>query len=68
MVKDLRSVYSGNYPIPPHRMTKVRADFHFLRPFTKPRRAFNSRVALIDQYGNEHWVYVKFKHIDAMLE
>lgn len=68
MVKDLRSVYSGDYAIPPHRMTKVRADFYFARPFAKPKKAFNSRIGLIDQYGNEHWVYVRFKHVDAMLE
>jgi hypothetical protein len=68
MVKDLSSVYSGNYPVIPHRMTKVRADFQFVRPFVKAKRAFNSRIALIDQYGNEHWVFVRFKHIEAMFE
>lgn len=69
MVKDVNSPYSGNYPIPPHTMTRVRAHFFpVFKPFKKPPKLFSARVAIIDQYGNEHWVYARFKHHDAINE
>ena len=69
MVKDLQSHYSGNYAIPPHQMTQVRISFFPLpRPFAKKGNAFSARIAIIDQYANEHWLDVRFKSIENILE
>jgi hypothetical protein len=56
MVKDLRSPYSGNYPIPPGQMSMARVMFDV--PVRKKREPghFKADVALIDQLGNRHWV------------
>ena len=70
-VKDLKSVYSGTYYIPPNQMTWLRVSFHFIPRDGMPKGsgAFNASVAVIDQFGNHHWVEnLSFKHPGAMLE
>ncbi|MFM0729333.1 hypothetical protein PQQ52_02400 [Paraburkholderia sediminicola] len=66
-VKDLRSQYSGNYPIPPNEMTRVRVSFHFLPKHREPNKRFKVDIAIIDQFDNRHWLKgLIFKHVDAM--
>ncbi|GAH97605.1 unnamed protein product, partial [marine sediment metagenome] len=66
-VKDLYSQYSGNYPIPPNEMTWIRVAFHFVPRHRAPKPWFKADVAIIDQFGNLHWIRgVTFKHVNAM--
>lgn len=70
-VKDLKSVYSGTYHIPPNQMTWLRVSFYFIPRDGMPTSlgVFNASVAVIDQFGNHHWVEnLSFKHPGAMLE
>ena len=68
-VKDLQSVYSGTYPIPPNEMTWLRVSFHFRPKGKMPKGVFKASVAAIDQFGNHHWVSdLRFKHVNAMYE
>jgi len=55
MVRNEKTGYSGNHPIPPNTMSHVRA--HFLVPVKVKREAghFKADIALIDQFGNHHW-------------
>ncbi|MCA8290016.1 hypothetical protein [Burkholderia vietnamiensis] len=67
MVKDLRSQYSGNYPIPPNHMTHVRVSFHFVLGHREPGKRFKADVAIIDQFDNRHWLKgLTFKSVNAM--
>lgn len=70
-VKDLKSVYSGTYHIPPNQMTWLRVSFHFIPKDGVPKDVgiLKASVAVIDQFGNHHWVEnLSFKHPSAMLE
>jgi hypothetical protein len=70
-VKDLQSVYSGTYHIPPNQMTWLRVSFHFIPRDGMPRgvAVLKASVAVIDQFGNHHWTKrLSFKHPSAMLE
>ena len=70
-VKDLKSVYSGTYSIPPNEMTWLRVSFHFIPKDGVPKHLaiLKAKVAVIDQFGNHHWVEnLTFKHPNAMLE
>ncbi|WP_434717186.1 hypothetical protein P5X00_40025 (plasmid) [Paraburkholderia sp. A2RO-4L] len=68
-VKDLRSAYSGNYPIPPNEMTRVRVGFHYLLKHRTPGKRFRADLAIIDQFGNHHWIRgLVFRHTDAMFD
>lgn len=67
MVRDLRSQYSGNYPIPPNQMTHVRVSFHFVLGHREPGKRFRADVAIIDQFDNRHWLKgLTFKNVNAM--
>lgn len=67
-MKDLRSQYSGNYPIPPNEMTRVRVSFHFIPKNREPNKRFKVDIAIIDQFDNRHWLKgLIFKHVDAMI-
>ena len=66
-VKDLRSQYSGNYPVPPNEMTWLRISFHFAPKSNFPTTNFIADVAVIDQFNNHHWLTnLCFKHPNAM--
>jgi len=66
-VKDLKSVYFGNYPIPPNGMTSLRVSFHFPHKARRPENALVADLAVIDQFNNYHWIKgLRFKHPDAM--
>jgi hypothetical protein len=68
-VKDLRSQYSGNYPIPPNQMTWVRVSFHFVPKHREPGKRLKADIAIIDQFDNRHWLKgLVFKNINAMLD
>ena len=56
LVKDLRSQYSGNYPIPPNAMTRVGAHFMLDRPARKVGKYLVADLALVDQFNNYHWL------------
>jgi hypothetical protein len=67
-VKDLKSVYSGNYPVPPNAMTWLRVSFHFPHMLREPGKDLVADIAVIDQFNNLHWLRgLRFKHPNAML-
>jgi hypothetical protein len=56
LVKDSQSNYHGEYQIPPGGFTDL--DFHFciIPPFKKEGEPFFADIAILDQFGNEHWI------------
>jgi hypothetical protein len=66
MVKSSRSQYHGRYELIPNRMTDVRLGFMFsVQRAPKPERDLIADVALIDQFGNHHWLkHLPFKHVE----
>lgn len=63
MVKDLHSDYHGAYPIPPAGTTDLSLDFWISPPVCDEGRAFTADLAVVDQFGNEHWLKgVEFKY------
>ncbi|MCG5078909.1 hypothetical protein [Paraburkholderia tagetis] len=68
-VKAVGSQYSGDYPIPPNHMTWLRVSFHIVLKHHEPRKRFNVDLAIIDQFGNHHWIKgLIFRHTDAMFD
>jgi hypothetical protein len=66
-VKDLGSVYSGQYEIPPNATTRVRVGFVYGEPERPQPGDFVADVALVDQFGNHHWLRrLRFKHPEKM--
>jgi hypothetical protein len=55
-VKDSKSQYHGFYEIPPTGITDVSFDFWIIPPFRKEGEQFTTDVAIVDQFGNEHWI------------
>ncbi|KTD14390.1 hypothetical protein [Legionella israelensis] len=56
-------VYSTENPIPPGTTTKISLNFWVEPPFKKEGVDFVSDIAVIDNYGEKHWVpKVKFKY------
>jgi hypothetical protein len=67
LVKDLGSQYSGRYAIPPKGTTDVRIGFVYSEPERPPLENFVADVALVDQFGNHHWLRgLRFKHPTKM--
>jgi hypothetical protein len=67
MVKDVRSRYSGRYGIPPKATTDVRVVFIYSEPERPEPGDFVGDVALVDQFGNHHWLRrLRFKHPEKM--
>ena len=63
MVKDSKSNYHGMYQIPPGGYTDMSFDFWIIPPFKKQGDSFIADVAVLDQFGNEHWIKkVNFKY------
>lgn len=66
-VKDFKSVYSGNYPIPPNGMTWLRVSFHFSSRVGSTGKDLIADVAVIDQFNNHHWLKgLRFTHPGKM--
>jgi hypothetical protein len=49
-------VYGSKYIIPPGTTTEVHCDFWLVPPIKKESDTFRADVALVDQFGNDHWV------------
>ncbi len=55
-VNDLDSQYSGGYMIPNGGMTDLRFHFWVMPPVREKGQSFKAHVAIIDLFGNEHWI------------
>lgn len=55
-VKDLNSQYSGRYMIPKGGMTDLRFHFWIMPPVKEKGQSLKADVAILDQFGNEHWL------------
>ena len=63
MVKDLNSQYHGSYYIPSGATTKLTFDFWIIPPIKEVKQNFTADIAIVDQFGNEHWIKkVEFKY------
>ena len=57
------SVHPSKHIIPPGTTTEVHSDFWLTPPVKKERETVRVDIALVDQFGNEHWVKgVEFKY------
>ena len=56
MVKDSESKYHGRYQIVPGGYTDMSFDFWIVPPFKKENESFVADIAVVDQFGNEHWI------------
>lgn len=56
LVKDLGSVYSGDYPIPAGAKTTLRFTFSDVPMLQQEGMDLIADVAIIDQFANEHWI------------
>jgi hypothetical protein len=67
MVKDLKSVYTGHYPIPAGAMTDLRVHFMTVPHNGRKPGVLVADLAVIDQFGNHHWIKgLRFKHPEKM--
>jgi hypothetical protein len=55
-VKDSKSQYHGFYEIPPGGISDISFDFWIIPPVKEEGKSFKADVAIIDQFGNEHWI------------
>lgn len=63
MVKDSKSNFHGRYQILPGGYTNMSFDFWITPPFKKQGESFVADVAVLDQFGNEHWINkINFKY------
>jgi len=46
----------GNYVIPPSAVSDLRFDFYIQPPVCEQGKPFKGDVAILDQFGNEHWL------------
>ncbi len=56
IVKDSKSNYHGSYPIPATSVAKLSFHFWITPPFKEKGDPFTADVAILDQFGNEHWI------------
>jgi len=56
MVKDSKSNYYGTYMIPGGGTSVMSFDFWIMPPVKKENETFKADVAIIDRFGNEHWI------------
>ena len=49
-------VYGTDHVIPERGITDLRFDFSIQPPVIKQGKSFKADVAVIDQFGNEHWI------------
>lgn len=53
----------GSYMIPGGATTDLSYDFWIIPPFKEKGESFNADIAVLDQFGNQHWVKsVKFPY------
>lgn len=50
------NLYSSNHVIPPRSLTDLRFDFFVQPPTRKSGQMLKADVAVVDQFGNEHWL------------
>ena len=50
------NLYSSTHMIPEGAVSDLRFDFFVQPPVRKTGEKFRADVAIIDQFGNEHWV------------
>lgn len=63
LVKDFNSNYHGSYMIPGGGTTDMSFNFWIMPPLRKENESFVADVAILDQFGNEHWIKkIKFKY------
>jgi len=55
-VKDSKSNYHGSNMIPDGATTDMGFSFWIMPPVKKEKENFKADVAIIDQFGNEHWI------------
>lgn len=55
-VKDSNSHYHGFYEIPPSGISDISFHFWIIPPVIEEGKSFKTDVAIIDQFGNEHWI------------
>lgn len=68
-VGDFQSPNSGEYPIPPRAITTVRLQFVGTVRERPARRRFVADVAVVDQFGNHHWLRrLVFRDTDLPME
>ncbi len=56
MVKDAESNFHGGYVIPPKHTTDLSLHFWILPPRKSEGENFRADIAVLDQFGNEHWL------------
>ena len=62
-VQDMNSNYFGSYPIPPGGSTEMSFDFWITPPIKNEGEDFVADVAILDQFGNHHWIKkIEFKY------
>ena len=63
ITKDVGSQYHGEYRIPPGDTTEISVDFWVIPPVEVEGQDFVSDLAVLDQFGNHHWVRkVRFQY------
>ncbi len=50
------NIYSSNHPIPVGGISDLRFDFFVQPPVKEKGEMFKADVAILDQFGNEHWL------------
>jgi hypothetical protein len=56
MVREITSQMHGSFVIPPSATTDLQFDFWIVPPVRKEGEPFVADVAVLDQFGNEHWL------------
>lgn len=56
LTKDVDSQYHGNYSIPPGHTTDLSVDFSAVPAVREEGEDFVADVAILDQFGNKHWI------------
>jgi len=46
----------GSYMIPDGATTDLSNDFWIIPPYKEKGQAFAADIAILDQFGNEHWI------------
>jgi hypothetical protein len=56
MVRQIDSQMHGSFLIPPGETTDLHLDFWLVPPVRKEGETLVADVAVLDQFGNEHWI------------
>ncbi len=54
--KEINDHESGQIPLPPGQTTIAESNFLISPPFKKEDESFKASIAIIDQFGNKHWI------------